>query len=71
MLRHHKKNISIFQYLQYLILHKIRKAVTKYAQSVVIIYAFSQADTQNGLEVGFGVFFFTTSCWLDLAIEES
>ena len=32
---------------------------------------FSPADTQLDLEVGFKLFFFTDSCWLDVAIEES
>ena len=31
----------------------------------------SPADTQLDLEVGFKLFFFTDSCWLDVAIEES
>ena len=34
-----------------------RKAVTKYAQTVVIICAFSPADTQHDLEVGLKAFF--------------
>ena len=33
--------------------------------------SFSPADTQLDLEVGFKLFFFTDSCWLDIAIEES
>ena len=31
----------------------------------------SPADTQLDLEVGFKLFFFTDSCWLDFAIKES
>ena len=32
---------------------------------------YSPTETKLDLEMGFKVFFFTDSCWLDVTIEES